>query len=89
MVYGGRVEVDVAFNWSKTTSVITRNGSGSAFGLSDMISFAKQISIENGSSYSYDLLDADEVTWNEDSGCLLYTSPSPRDQRGSRMPSSA
>ena len=26
------------------------------------------------------------VTFN---GCLLYTSPSPRDQRGSRMPSSA
>ena len=26
-------------------------------------------------------------TWNND--CLLYTSPSPRDQRGSRMPSSA
>ena len=25
------------------------------------------------------------LTW----GCLLYTSPSPRDQRGSRMPSSA
>ena len=25
----------------------------------------------------------------ECSGCLLYTSPSPRDQRGSRMPSSA
>ena len=24
-----------------------------------------------------------------DSDCLLYTSPSPRDQRGSRMPSSA
>ena len=24
-----------------------------------------------------------------DSACLLYTSPSPRDQRGSRMPSSA
>ena len=33
-------------------------------------------------------------TWDFDggniiSGCLLYTSPSPRDQRGSRMPSSA
>ena len=28
-------------------------------------------------------LDADDYT------CLLYTSPSPRDQRGSRMPSSA
>ena len=26
---------------------------------------------------------------NDDIGCLLYTSPSPRDQRGSRMPSSA
>ena len=25
----------------------------------------------------------------EQRGCLLYTSPSPRDQRGSRMPSSA
>ena len=25
----------------------------------------------------------------ENSICLLYTSPSPRDQRGSRMPSSA
>ena len=24
-----------------------------------------------------------------DTACLLYTSPSPRDQRGSRMPSSA
>ena len=24
-----------------------------------------------------------------DTGCLVYTSPSPRDQRGSRMPSSA
>ena len=33
------------------------------------------------------------VRWNgagaEDVDCLLYTSPSPRDQRGSRMPSSA
>ena len=26
---------------------------------------------------------------SELTGCLLYTSPSPRDQRGSRMPSSA
>ena len=25
----------------------------------------------------------------QETGCLLYTSPSPRDQRGSRMPSSA
>ena len=29
------------------------------------------------------------TTSNSNSSCLLYTSPSPRDQRGSRMPSSA
>ena len=29
------------------------------------------------------------VTVTDAEGCLLYTSPSPRDQRGSRMPSSA
>ena len=27
--------------------------------------------------------------WNNYNGCLLYTSPSPRDKRQSRMPSSA
>ena len=32
------------------------------------------------------ILDAEDVA---EGGCLLYTSPSPRDQRGSRMPSSA
>ena len=35
-----------------------------------------------------DLANA-RVVWHENNGCLLYTSPSPRDQRGSRMPSSA
>ena len=29
------------------------------------------------------------IRTNQDSGCLLYTSPSPRDKRQSRMPSSA
>ena len=33
------------------------------------------------------VFESGEVTMP--SGCLLYTSPSPRDQRGSRMPSSA
>ena len=31
----------------------------------------------------------DEESHEEEDDCLLYTSPSPRDQRGSRMPSSA
>ena len=39
------------------------------------------------------LLDVDEISLlNKEhlsKSCLLYTSPSPRDQRGSRMPSSA
>ena len=30
-----------------------------------------------------------QSVWKKDYFCLLYTSPSPRDQRGSRMPSSA
>ena len=33
------------------------------------------------------LVSRDNIAWL--CGCLLYTSPSPRDQRGSRMPSSA
>ena len=32
---------------------------------------------------------ADAGISSRSDGCLLYTSPSPRDQRGSRMPSSA
>ena len=35
-------------------------------------------------------MDVEEyITMYRDYLCLLYTSPSPRDQRGSRMPSSA
>ena len=30
-----------------------------------------------------------KIDWKRRDCCLLYTSPSPRDQRGSRMPSSA
>ncbi len=56
VIYGGKLEADITFQWSKT-NVITRNGTGMAFGLSDMISFAKQMVIENGTTYSYELLD--------------------------------
>ena len=37
-------------------------------------------------TFEYDLM---VKTMKQDITCLLYTSPSPRDQRGSRMPSSA
>ena len=36
-----------------------------------------------------DLEEAGLLMWLDKLVCLLYTSPSPRDQRGSRMPSSA
>ena len=49
-----------------------------------------------GISFEYHALKLSDVPFNQRLtyvllfiGCLLYTSPSPRDQRGSRMPSSA
>ena len=60
----------------------------------DKDSLEKNVEIEfqrNGERYSF-------LKWGQQAfnnfrivppGCLLYTSPSPRDQRGSRMPSSA
>ena len=39
--------------------------------------------------YSYSRSDLKAWSGAENRICLLYTSPSPRDQRGSRMPSSA
>ena len=35
------------------------------------------------------ILNLEDDEWAGPTSCLLYTSPSPRDQRGSRMPSSA
>ena len=34
-------------------------------------------------------IEENKYQWYDIDSCLLYTSPSPRDQRGSRMPSSA
>ena len=56
----------------------------------------KMCADENGTLWNsvrgLEVKDADgntvfSLSWSET--CLLYTSPSPRDQRGSRMPSSA
>ena len=44
----------------------------------------------SGSSGNMGIFVYDKEAWGRTRGiCLLYTSPSPRDQRGSRMPSSA
>ena len=45
---------------------------------------------QSSNAVGFDLLGSDIADLNfGDYACLLYTSPSPRDQRGSRMPSSA
>ena len=44
-------------------------------------------STENLNIFTFDLND--DEGWDEGMDCLLYTSPSPRDISGSRMPSSA
>ena len=46
-------------------------------------------SLKSAANELIDILTADNTTETYMSVCLLYTSPSPRDQRGSRMPSSA
>ena len=53
------------------------------------------VSASGGGRYSYRHAGGEtpirpgDGAGNDSSTCLLYTSPSPRDQRGSRMPSSA
>ena len=43
----------------------------------------------DGNNYHVDPNSVYRDDWRHYHICLLYTSPSPRDQRGSRMPSSA
>ena len=47
----------------------------------------KRFEDDDGTVYAWDPRTRKFAPEGED--CLLYTSPSPRDQRGSRMPSSA
>ena len=46
------------------------------------------ITYTNNSRYEV-LVQANQKLWTQENGCLLYTSPSPRDRQKSRMPSSA
>ena len=44
---------------------------------------------ENGDVRPLDVKVGDKIIFGQYGGCLLYTSPSPRDPKTSRMPSSA
>ena len=63
--------------------------------MNDQNLVTKSIKVQNGTSSSEDLNHSFSQNSREykmkivTKACLLYTSPSPRDQRGSRMPSSA
>lgn len=71
VIYGGRVEADVTFSWKKNLP-IARNGTGSTFGLSGPIDFVKRIIIENDTSYSYELQDFSDPTWNPPEGGNVF-----------------
>ena len=45
--------------------------------------------VQRCEALGYDIVWTAEAYGSDAMTCLLYTSPSPRDQRGSRMPSSA
>ena len=64
--------------------------SATLFGSSKHWEEENNISIEDfESQLNIKLPEEYRIFLKEFNGCLLYTSPSPRDQRGSRMPSSA
>ena len=74
--------VDASVNYSTETAAVDF----------DPAKASSQLLIDEVRSAGYDAFEmTDDAVGGEAAakGCLLYTSPSPRDQRGSRMPSSA
>ena len=70
----GGFEVDIAWKDGELTEATIRSDNGNPLKLR----YATKTVVRN-------ITKGETFTWD----CLLYTSPSPRDQRGSRMPSSA
>ena len=83
------VEGDLMVTFSEETFGMAVAEEGSDL-LLDALNVAITAVIDSG---EYDLIFGasfeGSVVLTDDTTCLLYTSPSPRDQRGSRMPSSA
>lgn len=65
IISGGFLEVDLTFDWQRTSLTLNRTGTGAAFGLSDNITFAKSaVIIEQGNFFSFELIDWEDVTWS-------------------------
>ena len=88
------------FNWSPIFATAAAIAVVSAIGFAVLYKAnSNQIANNNGAISGADVADLDSQRPDDQSNpgtpdeqpeiCLLYTSPSPRDQRGSRMPSSA
>ena len=57
--------------------------------VSILTTFKQALTVKEADAYIFDSIDLATDEQVRAYPCLLYTSPSPRDQRGSRMPSSA
>lgn len=62
LITNGTLDVEYTFSWSKN-AIISRNGTGTAGGNSEAITFVKQLVIREDSFYSYELLDETGVSW--------------------------
>ena len=76
--------------WYDITRDIQENASSAVGILNELLKYDKietgNLELEIGQVFMWDLV---QKVAGQFKLCLLYTSPSPRDQRGSRMPSSA
>ena len=73
--------------------VVPSAATGTIFGLLDTSANTFNFNLDVNGIFTSDLINfgpnATPIHLHLAGGCLLFTSPSPRDQRGSRMPSSA
>ena len=95
-LYGNDHELKIKVSFDKAARTITISDNGIGMSRDDAISHLGTIA-KSGTKEFFGKLSGDQQADAALIGqfgvgfysCLLYTSPSPRDQRGSRMPSSA
>ena len=81
---------DISFNLGAGEILALTGESGSGKSISALALMGLlPLGSKKGGIINFDGNDLNKISENKLCNCLLYTSPSPRDQRGSRMPSSA
>ena len=84
-LFGGGSEKRTETRYDQYTMDGTRNMGGAALGEEGKSAKDIECIVADAGARSQGAMAGTAIS----TGCLLYTSPSPRDQRGSRMPSSA